>query len=67
MPDESGTTDGPSIPGTDFPAVAEALGGHGLWVRDEATLEQELAAAFTRDTFTLLACVIGRKAYDGAF
>ena len=58
---------GVDFPGTDFPAAAEALGGVGLLVQDEATLEKELATAFTRDTFTLLACVIGRKAYDGAF
>ena len=58
---------GVDFPGTDFPAVAKALGGHGVLVQDEATLEKELTAAFTRETFTLLACAIGRKAYDGAF
>lgn len=52
---------------TDFPAVAEALGGHGVWVSDAATLRDETSAALQRDGFTLLACRIGRRAYDGTF
>jgi acetolactate synthase I/II/III large subunit len=53
--------------GTDFPAVAIAMGGAGFWIDDAETLEEEVAAALGRDTFTLLACRIGRRAYDGAF
>jgi acetolactate synthase-1/2/3 large subunit len=53
--------------GTDFPAVANAMGGVGIWIDDVETLEREAAAALTRGTFTLLACRIGRRAYDGAF
>ncbi|MHA7774962.1 thiamine pyrophosphate-binding protein [Roseibium sp. M-1] len=52
---------------TDFPAVARAYGGHGLWVEDAATLRSEAEAALRRDGFTLLACRIERRAYDGAF
>ncbi|PCJ70555.1 MAG: acetolactate synthase [Rhodobiaceae bacterium] len=53
--------------GTDFPAVATAMGGAGIWIDDTASLEREVTAALTRPTFTLLACRIGRQAYDGAF
>jgi len=53
--------------GTDFPAVARALGGHGIWIDDVETLRTEATAALSRETFTLLACRIGRRAYDGAF
>ncbi|MGO1119270.1 thiamine pyrophosphate-binding protein [Rhodovibrionaceae bacterium A322] len=51
--------------GSDFPAVAKALGGEGLWIQDRETLARELAAAFERPTFTLLATVIDACAYDG--
>ncbi|WP_321342797.1 thiamine pyrophosphate-binding protein [Breoghania sp.] len=50
---------------TDFPAVATALGGAGVWVDDEATLRREAKAALARESFTILACRIGRRAYDG--
>ncbi len=50
---------------TDFPAVAAALGGAGVWVDDEATLRREAKAALARESFTILACRIGRRAYDG--
>ena len=52
---------------TDFPAVANAMGGHGVWIDDEATLRAEAQAALTRDGFTLLACRIGERPYEGAF
>jgi len=52
---------------TDFPAVAEAMGGRGVAIHDGASLAAELAQAHARDSFTLMACVIGPKAYDGAF
>jgi len=52
---------------TDFVAVAEALGGVGVGVRDAASLEAALGEAYARDRFTLIACEIGPKAYDGAF
>ncbi|MFV2091526.1 MAG: thiamine pyrophosphate-binding protein [Hyphomicrobiales bacterium] len=49
---------------TDFPAVARALGGAGVWVRDRATLAREIEAALTRDTFTILAATLERCSYD---
>ncbi len=53
--------------GTDWPAVAKALGGHGVWIDDAKTLEAEAKAALARKTFTILAPRIGRRAYDGKF
>ena len=50
---------------TDFPAVGAAYGGHGVWIDDSATLEAEAREALERDTFTLLACRISERAYDG--
>ena len=53
---------------TDFPAVARAFGGQGVWVDDHAGLEAALRGALERrDGFTLIAARIGRRAYDGAF
>ncbi len=52
---------------TDFPAVAQALGGHGVSVRDAERLQEELAAAQRRQGFTVIACEIDRKSYDGTF
>ncbi|UOM34817.1 thiamine pyrophosphate-binding protein [Acuticoccus sp. I52.16.1] len=56
---------GVDFPATDFVALAGAMGGHGVWIDDVATLHRETAAAFQRDTFTLLCARIGRRAYDG--
>lgn len=56
---------GVDFAGTDFAAVANAMGGVGVTVTDEAALEKELITALARDTFTVIACPIGRKAYDG--
>ncbi|MEM7068526.1 MAG: thiamine pyrophosphate-binding protein [Pseudomonadota bacterium] len=58
---------GVDFSGSDFPAVANALGGHGVWVDNAETLKQEAQEALNRDCFTLLACRIGRKSYDGLF
>ena len=53
---------------TDFPSVARAFGGHGVWSDDESGLETALQDALDRrDGFTLIAARIGRRAYDGAF
>ncbi|MEM6670827.1 MAG: thiamine pyrophosphate-binding protein [Pseudomonadota bacterium] len=52
---------------TDFAAVADAMGGVGVDIASAAQLEDELPKAYARETFTLLACQIDRKAYDGAF
>lgn len=52
---------------TDFPAVAEALGGIGHLISNRSELENALTGAFERKTFTLLACRIAEKVYDGRF
>jgi len=52
---------------SNFPAIAKAMGGHGVWIDDADTLRLEAQEALSRDSFTLLACRIGRKAYDGKF
>jgi acetolactate synthase I/II/III large subunit len=52
---------------TEFPAVAKAMGGHGVWIDDVKTLRKEAKAALSRDGFTVLACRIGRRAYENAF
>ena len=58
---------GVDFSGTDFVGVANAMGGHGVWIDDVASLEKEAAAALERSNFTVLACRIGRRAYDGTF
>ena len=50
---------------TDFAAVAKALGGAGVRVRDRETLGREIGAALSRETFTILAAEIGPRSYDG--
>lgn len=56
---------GVDFPGTDFVALAAALGGYGVWIDDADTLEREIEVAQGRATFTLLCARIGRRAYDG--
>lgn len=53
--------------GTDFVALANAMGGHGVLVEDTETLKQAALEGLTKNTFTLLACRIDRRSYDGAF
>jgi acetolactate synthase-1/2/3 large subunit len=53
--------------GTDFAAVAEAFGGVGVNAADRATLAAATEAALDRDTFTIIACDIGERPYDGRF
>jgi acetolactate synthase-1/2/3 large subunit len=52
---------------TDFPAVARALGGTGVTVRDRTALAEALRAGLAAEGFTLIAAEIGRQAYDGRF
>ena len=52
---------------TDFPAVARAYGGHGVWIEDADSLRREAEEALQREGFTLLACRLERRSYDGAF
>mgnify|MGYP003136226948 CR=1 FL=1 len=53
--------------GTDFAALANVMGGIGVTAADRETLEKAIADGLEADTFTLIACPIGRKAYDGRF
>ena len=50
--------------GTDFPVVAKALGGFGAWCDTREQINNEVTAALKRNSFTLIAARIGRKAYD---
>ncbi len=52
---------------TNFPKVAEAMGGEGRWISDKSDLIEAFEGAFKRKTFSLLACEIGYKAYDERF
>jgi acetolactate synthase-1/2/3 large subunit len=52
---------------TDFPAVARAYGGYGVWIGNAEDLKQEAQTALGREGFTILACRISNRAYDGAF
>ncbi len=59
---------GVDYPGTDFAAVATALGGTGVTVRDAEGLTAALTQALARTTgFTLIAAELPRRAYDGTF
>ena len=53
--------------GTDFAALARAMGGEGRVAADADSLKAEMRDAFARESFTLIAIPIGRKAYDGTF
>ncbi len=50
---------------TDHAAIARAFGGNGVTVADRAALRAALVEAQDADTFTLIACEIDRRAYDG--
>ncbi|MEI8146972.1 MAG: thiamine pyrophosphate-binding protein [Alphaproteobacteria bacterium] len=52
---------------TDFSAVAQALGGAVVTVRDRPSLEAAARDAFARKGFTVIAAEIGARAYEGAF
>ena len=51
--------------GTDFAAVAQAFGGVGVTANDREALTRAMTDAFNRDTFTIIACDIGERPYDG--
>lgn len=52
---------------SDFRGVAQAMGGVGVDINTRSDLIHEARAAFARPGFTLLACHIDARAYDGAF
>jgi acetolactate synthase I/II/III large subunit len=50
---------------TDFEALANVLGGHGVTVADRGALEAAMRDALRADTFTVIAAKIPRGSYDG--
>ena len=58
---------GVAFGGTDFVALAEAMGGVGRAVEDAKDLKQEMREGLKRETFTLIACPIDVSDYEGAF
>jgi hypothetical protein len=48
-----------------FPDLAKAIGGEGVWYPDRKSLAAEVKAVQGRDTFALLCAAIGPKAYNG--
>ena len=58
---------GVTFAGTDFLALSKAYGGYGNIINNSNDLHSELALANSRKTFTLLACVIDKDDYKGAF
>jgi acetolactate synthase I/II/III large subunit len=56
---------GVAFGGTDFAAVARAMGGEGHEVTDRASLEAALRRALVADRFSVLACRIPARSYDG--
>ena len=51
--------------GTDFEAVAGALGGFGATVCSREALRRSIEQAWQRPSFTLISAMIGRYAYEG--
>jgi acetolactate synthase I/II/III large subunit len=51
----------------DFAAIAQTLGGNGVSVSNRADLSEAIDSALNADTFTVIACQIGKEAYDGTF
>jgi acetolactate synthase-1/2/3 large subunit len=56
---------GVDLGGVDLAAAAAALGGHGVTVHDRAGLEAALERALAADRFTVVACEIDARSYDG--
>jgi len=56
---------GVDLAAVDLAGAATALGGLGVTVRDRAGLEAALAGALAADRFTLIACEIDARSYDG--
>jgi len=50
---------------TDFIKVAKAMGGRGVVADTAKKVEAAVKRALNADTFTLIACPISKRAYDG--
>ncbi len=59
------TNAGVDFPGTDYAAVARALGGNGYRCCSREELAEALAAALEATRFTVISCEFARSAYDG--
>ena len=46
-------------------ALAEAMGGNGITVRDRKALAKAVEDGLAAENFTIISAVIGRQAYDG--
>lgn len=53
--------------GTDFVALARAYGGYAAWIEDSDSFRREIELASKANSFSVLACKIDKKGYDGAF
>lgn len=53
--------------GTDFAAVARVMGGIGVTATSRDALAAAIKAGLDAETFTVIACPIGRKAYEKRF
>jgi len=51
--------------GTDFAGVADAMGGVGITAEDRGALTTAVRDALARETYTVIACPIEMRAYDG--
>ncbi len=51
--------------GTDFTAMAKAMGGNGVTVSDRKALAKAVEDGLAAETFTVISAIIGRQAYDG--
>ena len=47
--------------------IGTAILGEGVWVDSADDLKKQAELALSRETFTVLACRIGRRSYDGKF
>lgn len=56
---------GVDFAGHDFAAIGRAFGGDGYTVTSRAELRDALTAAMQAETFSVIAAIIDRKAYDG--
>jgi acetolactate synthase I/II/III large subunit len=52
---------------TDFPALAQAMGGTGVEATTREQLSAEIKTGLNRAGYTLIACPIGERPYDGRF
>ncbi|MFP4271205.1 MAG: thiamine pyrophosphate-dependent enzyme, partial [Alphaproteobacteria bacterium] len=56
---------GVALGSVDLAGAATALGGFGVTVRDRAGLEAALAGALVAERFTVIACELEARSYDG--